>query len=97
MSKRNIPTFDKDEIVNTVLEYYGVDIFADTHKREIAFARQVAVYLLWHYTRMKVVAIAALFGRNHSSVSHSVKNVNNLCSGDRSIRMQVIELESKFE
>lgn len=87
----------KDHIISVVSEYYGVDIFKNTRKRKISFSRMTAMYLLWKYTDMGVIPIGKIFGRSHSSVSHSVKKVNALCWGDEQIRGQLIELESKIE
>ena len=62
--------------------------------REIAQARQIAMYLSKQHTKAPLTQIgAAIGGRNHATVLHSCKAVANLMETDKAFRHQVEEIE----
>ena len=64
--------------------------------REIAQARQIAMYLAKQHTKAPLTTIgSAIGGRNHATVLHSCKAVTNLIETDKAFRRQVEEIEKK--
>ena len=62
--------------------------------REVAQARQIAMYLAKQHTKAPLTAIgAAIGGRNHATVLHSCKAVQNLIETDKQFRYQIEEIE----
>ena len=97
-------TWDKkeitiDHIIKVVCEYLNLDFerFNSTERtREIAQARQIAMYLAKQHTKAPLTTIgAAIGGRNHATVLHSCKAVSNLIETDKAFRRQVEEIEKK--
>ena len=88
-----------DHIIEVVCEYLNLDFarFNSTERtREIAQARQIAMYLAKQHTKAPLTAIgAAIGGRNHATVLHSCKAVTNLIETDKAFRRQVEEIEKK--
>ena len=86
-----------DHIINTVCNYLNIDRerFNSTERtREIAQARQVAMYLSKQHTKAPLTAIgSAIGGRNHATVLHSCKAITNLLDTDKQFRRQVEEIE----
>ena len=86
-----------DHIIETVCRYLNIDSerFNSTERtREIAQARQVAMYLAKQHTKAPLTAIgSAIGGRNHATVLHSCKAVSNLIDTDKQFRHQVEEIE----
>ncbi len=86
-----------DHIIQTVCRYLNIDAerFNSTERtREIAQARQVAMYLAKQHTKAPLTAIgSAIGGRNHATVLHSCKAVSNLIDTDKQFRHQVEEIE----
>lgn len=86
-----------DRIIEVVCEYLSLDFarFNSTERtREIAQARQIAMYLAKQHTKAPLTAIgAAIGGRNHATVLHSCKAVSNLIETDKAFRRQVEEIE----
>ncbi len=65
--------------------------------REIALARQAAMYLCKKYTKMPLSAIGSAIGKkNHATVLHAVKTINNLLETDKDFRLQMEEIERKI-
>ncbi|MBA7539151.1 Chromosomal replication initiator protein DnaA [subsurface metagenome] len=71
---------------------------AKTRKREIVEARQLAMYLATEYTTASLATIGEEIGeKNHSTVLHSCKIVNNLQETDRNYRGIFYILKEKVE
>ena len=79
-----------DEIERAVLAHYGLlreNVFSRRRKKELVLARQTMHYLARHLTLMSLKYIGARFpagemGRDHSTVMHSVKVINNYLETD---------------
>jgi chromosomal replication initiator protein len=88
-----------DQIKNVVCEVLGVspESFSSQRRtREIAQARQSAMYLSKKHTKAPLTAIgAAIGGKNHATVLHSCKQVANLAETDRGFRLQIEEIERR--
>lgn len=86
-----------EHIREVVCQYLDLDVkrFNSTERtREIAQARQIAMYLSKQHTKAPLTAIgAAIGGRNHATVLHSCKAVSNLMETDKTFRSQVEEIE----
>ena len=85
-----------NRITEIVCEYYEIDEkdFNSTKRtREVAQARQVAMYLAKQHTKLPLAAIgSAIGGRNHATVLHSCKSVTNLIDTDKLLKSQIEEL-----
>jgi chromosomal replication initiator protein len=88
-----------DNIKDVVCEMMGVkreDFASPRRTREIAQARQIAMYLSKKHTKAPLTAIgAAIGGKNHATVLHSCKQVANLAETDRGFRSQIEEIERR--
>ena len=88
-----------DHIIKVVCEHLNLDFerFNSTERtREIAQARQIAMYLAKQHTKAPLTTIgASIGGRNHATVLHSCKAVSNLIETDKAFRRQVEEIEKK--
>ena len=84
-------------ITEIVCQYFNIDeqSFNSTKRtREVAQARQIAMYLAKQHTKLPLTAIgSAIGGRNHATVLHSCKNVTNLIETDKVFRNQIEEIE----
>ena len=88
-----------DRIIEVVCDYLDLDFarFNSTERtREIAQARQIAMYLAKQHTKAPLTTIgASIGGRNHATVLHSCKAVSNLLETDKAFRRQVEEIEKR--
>ena len=94
MSQKEISV---SRITDIVCRYFEIDekSFNSTKRtREVAQARQIAMYLAKQHTKLPLAAIgAAIGGRNHATVLHSCKNVSNLIETDKVLKNQIEEIE----
>lgn len=86
-----------DHIIEVICSYLDIDrkrFNSPERTREIAQARQIAMYLAKQHTKAPLTAIgAAIGGRNHATVLHSCKAVSNLMETDKSFKHMVEEIE----
>lgn len=84
-------------IVEIVCQYYDIDeqsLNSSKRTRDLAQARQVAMYLAKQHTKLPLAAIGtAIGGRNHATVLHSFKQVTNMLETDKLFRSQIEEIE----
>lgn len=90
-----------DHIKQTVCQAMNIDMASlesKSRKRDIALARQVAMYfaktLTQNYSLQHIGSQIA--GRDHSTVLHSCKTVSNLMDTDRKFRSLVDEIKVKI-
>ena len=86
-----------DHIVKVVCEYYDIemDTFNSTKRtRDVAQARQVAMFLAKQHTKSPLTVIgSSIGGRNHATVLHSCKAVADMMDTDKTFKAQIEEIE----
>lgn len=89
-----------ESIQNVVCEYLGLDVAtfnSPKRTREIAQARQIAMFLSKKHTKCPLTTIgSAIGGKNHATVLHACKAVSNLMETDKIFKAQVEEIEKKI-
>ena len=84
------------QITDIVCKYFNIDeqsFNSSKRTREVAQARQIAMYLAKQHTKLPLAAIgSAIGGRNHATVLHSCKNVLNLIETDKVVKSQIEEI-----
>jgi chromosomal replication initiator protein len=69
-----------------------------TRKREIVQARQVAMYFSKSLTKSSLATIGAqIGGKDHATVLHACKTVNNLMDTDKHFKSQMDDIEKKLK
>ncbi len=103
---KDIVSLDENEILPTdivgvVANYFNLsvdDLYGQSRIQEIAFARQIAMYLCRDLTPLSLPKIGQLFGgRDHSTVIYAHKKITQLIAERRSVYNQVAELTSKLK
>lgn len=82
-----------DYIKDVVCKYYAVtkeQVVSGLRNREVAQARQIAMYLSRQHTKSSLNTIGRSFGnRDHATVKYSCRQVENMMSTDRTIKNDV--------
>ena len=86
-------------IMSAVCKYFNVsegDILSSRRNREIATARQVAMYLTRELTQLSTTRIGDFFGgRDHTTVMHACDKIEELLQTDEEIRRAVEKLSGQ--
>ena len=84
-------------IMKAVAAYFNVteaDLLSQRRNREIATARQVAMYLTREQTRLSTTRIGDLYGgRDHTTVMHACDKIAELAETDDAIRSAIQALK----
>jgi chromosomal replication initiator protein len=88
------------QICDAVTKYYNVkmsDLQSKKRHKSIAFPRQVCMYLARRHTRYSLEEIGGYFGgRDHTTVLHAVRSIDEDVNADREIARQVTQLENQI-
>lgn len=89
-----------DYIQKVVSDYFQLDIDvmqSKTRKRDVVQARQLAMFFAKKYTKASLASIGTQIGkRDHATVLHACKTVDNLAATDKQFRKYVEDLNKKF-
>ncbi len=89
-----------DYIQKVVCDYFDLPIEllkSKTRKREVVQARQIAMYFAKKMTKSSLANIGMhCGGKDHATVLHACKTVNNLIDTDKRFRGYITDLEKKI-
>ncbi|MBK8808934.1 MAG: chromosomal replication initiator protein DnaA [Bacteroidales bacterium] len=89
-----------DYIQKTVCEYFNIpleQLNSKTRKREVVQSRQIAMYFAKNLTKASLATIGAkIGGKDHATVLHACKTVNNLIDTDKRFKMFIDDIEKRF-
>ncbi len=89
-----------DYIQKIVSDYFQMDVDtlqSKTRKRHIVQARQLAMFFAKKLTKASLASIGSQIGqRDHATVLHACKTVDNLASTDKQFRKYVEDLNKKL-
>lgn len=72
-----------DNIINEVAKFYSLtpeDVKSKCRKRNIVKARFIAIYIIREETDLSLNDIAKIFNRDHSTIIHSIRIINDTLS-----------------
>lgn len=90
-----------DYIQKIVCDYFGINIDllnSKTRKREIVQARQLSMFFAKKLTKASLASIGMHCGKkDHATVLHACRTVNNLIETDKQFKLYVDDLEKKIK
>jgi chromosomal replication initiator protein len=100
-SKEAYETIKINSLINSVLDEFEItrdDLYSNSRKKSISQSRQVLAYLLKMYLKMPVKKIAKMLKRNHSTISHSIKKIDqSLLIGNNKLKTKIDNIKEKIE
>ena len=99
--KANDKKVSVEDIQKKVAEYFNIrfnDMISVRRSRIVARPRQVAMYLSKTYTPKSLPEIGRMFGgRDHTTVMHAIKKIQELCKADPSFAEHIKVLKKTLE
>ena len=90
-----------DNIIDHVTAYYGIklsDLQSRRRHKSVTEPRQVCMWLARQRTRFSLEEIGGYFGgRDHTTVMHSIKTVEQRMGEDRNFAAQVEQIDTQIE
>ena len=88
------------QILDVVTKYYNVrlsDLQSKKRQKSIAFPRQVCMFLARRHTSYSLEEIGGYFGgRDHTTVLHAVRTVDERVQADRAVADQLTHLDAQL-
>ena len=89
-----------EQIAETVCTHYNLDtdlLYGKSRKREISDARQVVMYLAKKLTQLSSTNIGLRLSRNHATVLHACKTIEERLTVDKELREDLEKIENEFK
>ena len=96
---RNADSFmpSPEIIIEETAKCYGVDvsdIMSTSRTAKVTLARQVAMYIIRSLTQLSLPDIGRVFGRDHTTVMHSLEKVEKLMKSNREVAENIRDIKS---
>lgn len=92
-----LPQISVGKIIKVVAEYYHLkpeDLRSSSRRHDVAYARQIAIYLARKLTSLSLSALGQEFGnRDHTTILHGLKKVEKKMKENRDFELLLISLE----
>jgi chromosomal replication initiator protein len=99
IEQENQTALTLEGIQRMVAEYYDIrlgDMTSKQRPHNIAFPRQVAMYLCREMTEQSLPSIGNAFGRNHATVLHAHRSVGRKMKTDSGLRQTILSLQQRL-
>lgn len=97
-NKEEKTRYSLEKIIETVADYYKVplnNIREKNRRKEVAFCRQLAMYVAKSFTNYSLKSIGLHFGgRDHSTVIHAVQHIERLRKTEKSVSADIDNIVS---
>jgi chromosomal replication initiator protein len=90
---------DAKKIMTAVESHFNIttdDMIRKCRRTEILYPRQVAMYLLAHYSCLTLKSIGVIFSKDHTTVIHSMEVIDDYLSYDDLVKEQIATIVSTF-
>ena len=101
--KRNKPDgmeyASAERVLDAVEQHFAVRrayLLNKCRRKEVVYPRQIAMYLLAHYTVLTLKSIGVIFEKDHTTVIHSMEVVDNYIFCDPLVKEQIDQIVSTF-
>lgn len=93
-------TVDATKIIETVCKFYGIkkdEILAKKRTKNVAEARQIAMYLIAEFISMPLEAIGNIFGRDHATVIYAKNKISEEIQENKNLLRDINDLKQMIE
>lgn len=100
IAKQDEETIDATKIVEIVCKFYGVkkeELLARKRTKNIAEARQIAMYLITEYLNIPLEAVGNIFGKDHATVIYAKNKVAEDIKKYKKLEVQINDLKQMIE
>lgn len=100
IAKDDKENIDATKIIEIVCRFYGVDkdeILSRKRTKNIAEARQIAMYLITEYINIPLDSIGSIFGKDHSTVIYAKNKVTDDMKKSKKLEIQINDMKQMIE
>lgn len=100
IAKDDSETIDATKIIEIVCKFYGLkkeEILSRKRTKNIAEARQIAMYLITEYINLPLDAIGSIFGKDHSTVIYAKNKIADDMKHSKKLEIQINDMKQMIE
>lgn len=100
IAKQDEEIIDATKIVEIVCKFYGIkkeELLAKKRTKNIAEARQIAMYLITEYINIPLESVGNIFGKDHSTVIYAKNKVAEDIKKSKKLEIQINDLKGMIE
>ena len=100
IAKDDQETIDATKIIEIVCKFYGLkkeEILSRKRTKNIAEARQIAMYLITEYINIPLDSIGSIFGKDHSTVIYAKNKVSDDIKHSKKLEVQINDMKQMIE
>ena len=100
IADENEGAIDGTKIIDTVCKFYGIkkeEIVARNRKKNIAEARQVAMYLCTELLNIPLETIGNMFGKDHATVIYAKNKIIEDMKASKKLEIQINDIKQMIE
>ena len=97
---QNEETIDATKIIDIVCKFYNVkkeELLARKRTKNIAEARQIAMYLITEFINIPLESVGNIFGKDHSTVIYAKNKVADDMKKSKKLEIQINDLKQMIE
>ena len=100
IAKEDEETIDATKIIDIVCKFYNVkkdEILARKRTKQIAEARQIAMYLITEFINIPLESVGNIFGKDHATVIYAKNKVQDDMKKSKKLEVQINDLKHMIE
>ena len=100
IAAQNAETIDAGRIIDCVCKFYDLkkeELLGRKRTKEIALARQIAMYLITEMLSMPQEAIGRIFNKDHSTVIYAKKQIADECKKNRKLAVEINDMKQMLK
>ena len=100
LAVQNEETLDAGRIIEVVCKFYNMhkdEVLGRRRTKEIAFARQVAMYIISEMLTMPLEAIGEIFGKDHSTVIYAKSKIAEDMKNDKKLAVEINDIKQMLQ
>lgn len=93
-------TIDATKVIDTVCKFYGIkkeEMLGKRRTKEIAEARQIAMFLITELMNLPLESVGDIFGKNHATVIYAKSKVLEDMKKSKKLEVQINDLKKMIE
>lgn len=100
IAKEDEETIDATKIIDIVCKFYNVkkeELLARKRTKNIAEARQIAMYLITEFINIPLESVGNIFGKDHATVIYAKNKVADDIKTSKKLEIQINDLKQMIE
>ena len=93
-------TVDAGNIIDIVCKYYNLkkdELLARKRTKEVAEARQIAMFLITEFINMPLASVGAIFGKDHATVIYAKNKVADDMKTNQKLSVQINDMKQMIK